>query len=421
MTEPAQRPAKRTQQLLHHREQYGPQSILYYTASGQKGLLNEIGMNFFKLFGGCATKYGDLCWQAGLEAARLTLGANKHNAPWDIKNADLIILWGKNPAETNIQQMQFINDALDRGGRLVVVDPRRTQSAERAECVFQIRPGTDGALALAIANQLIKTNRTDHAFIDQHIIGFEEFRSYVESFSLEKAASLCGVPAIEIQRLTDLISQAQAMTICCGFGMQRFTNSGQAFRAIIALSAITGNIGRPGAGWVYANLQSAIFSAVPSPQDAYPPADQNGAVRVGVSTARFGADILKADAPPIKMAWIARANPIAQNPDTKTNLKAFRSLNFRVTVEHFMTDTARESDLVLRERAPSVADLRAADLRSGEQEPQLPEHGARRPQHGWPALEDAGQLEWRRDLEDRHGHSDRGPRSSLDPECLRYE
>ena len=146
-------------------------------------------MNFFKLFGGCTTKYGDLCWQAGLEAARLTLGANKHNAPWDIKNADLIILWGKNPAETNIQQMQFINDALDRGGRLVVVDPRRTQSAERAECVLQIRPGMDGALALAIANQLIKTNRTDRAFIDQHIIGFEEFRSYVESFSLEKASS----------------------------------------------------------------------------------------------------------------------------------------------------------------------------------------------------------------------------------------
>lgn len=356
-----------TQQLLHHREQYGPQSILYYTASGQKGLLNEAGMNFFKLFGGCTTKYGDLCWQTGLEAARLTLGANKHNAPWDIKNADLIILWGKNPAETNIQQMQFINDALDRGGRLVVVDPRRTQSAERAETVLQIRPGTDGVLALAIANHLIKTNRTNHAFIDQHVIGFEEFRSYVKSFSLEKAASLCGVPAIEIQQLTDLISQARAMTICCGFGMQRFTNSGQAIRAIIALSAITGNIGRPGAGWVYANLQSAIFSAVPSPQDAYPPADQNGTVRFGVSTARFGADILKTDAPPIKMAWIARANPIAQNPDTRTNLKAFRSLNFRVTVEHFMTDTARESDLVL----PGASMFEQTDIATGYWHPYI--------------------------------------------------
>lgn len=335
------------EQLLLHREKYGPQSILYYTASGQKGLLNQVGMNFFKLFGGCTTQYGDLCWQAGLEATRLTLGANKHNAPWDIKNADLILLWGKNPAETNIHHMQFINEALDNQARLVMIDPRRTQSAERAERVLQIRPGTDGALALAIANQLIETRRIDQAFIDRYVLGFEEFKLYAKSFSLEKAASLTGVPANEIKRLSNMISQAKAMTICCGFGMQRFTNSGQTFRAIIALAAITGNLGRPGAGWVYANLQSAIFNDVPSPQDAYPPAVQHGPVRIGVSTARLGADILKADNPPIKMALIARANPVSQNPDTHTVLKAFRSLNFRVTVEHFMTDTAMESDLIL--------------------------------------------------------------------------
>jgi len=87
---------------------YGPKSILYYSASGTKGLLNAVGANFWEMTGGYTTTYGDLCWPAGLEATRLTLGENKHNAPWDIENARLIIMWGKNAAETNIHQMKFV-------------------------------------------------------------------------------------------------------------------------------------------------------------------------------------------------------------------------------------------------------------------------------------------------------------------------
>ncbi|TFG95196.1 MAG: hypothetical protein E4H13_13730, partial [Calditrichales bacterium] len=84
------------EKLTHFKSAYGPQSILYYTGSGTKGLLNEVGINFWRLFGGCTTTYGDLCWPAGLEATRLTLGENKTNVPWDIVRAKLIILWGKN-------------------------------------------------------------------------------------------------------------------------------------------------------------------------------------------------------------------------------------------------------------------------------------------------------------------------------------
>ena len=122
-----------TEKLAFFKDKYGAQSILYYTGSGTKGLLNEVGINFWRPFGGCTTTYGDLCWPAGLEATRLTLGENKHNTPWDISNSKLIILWGKNSAETNIHQMLYIEKALENGGKLVVIDPRRTQSSERAE------------------------------------------------------------------------------------------------------------------------------------------------------------------------------------------------------------------------------------------------------------------------------------------------
>ena len=129
--------------------------------------------------------------------------------------------------------------------------------------------------------------------------------------------------------------------------MQRFTNSGQTMRAMIALLAVTGNLGRPGAGWMYANLQTQVFSPVKDPVDFYPPERPDGVVRVSVSTARLGRDMLRQSGPPLTFAWVERGNPIPQNPETHRVVEAFRALEFRVVVEEFLTDTAAEADVVL--------------------------------------------------------------------------
>ena len=123
---------------------------------------------------------GHLCWSAGLEATRLALGENKHNVPWDIANAKLIILWGKNSAETNIHQIVYVEKAIENGAKLIVIDPRRTETSERANLFIQPRPGTDGALALAIAHLLIKNNAIDQDFIENHVLGFAEFKEMVK-------------------------------------------------------------------------------------------------------------------------------------------------------------------------------------------------------------------------------------------------
>ena len=333
--------------LLDLRERHGPQSILYCSGSGTKGLLNSAGMHFWRLFGGCTTTYGDLCWPAGLEATRLTLGENKHSAPWDIVNARLIILWGKNPAETNIHQMRFIDQALERGAKLVVVDPRRTESSERAELLVQPRPGSDGALALGIAHLLCRNDRFHHEFVERHCLGFPEFSELVREYDPDHASRLTDVPARTIERLSGLLADTRPATLCAGFGMQRYTNSGQTMRAMIALLAITGNIGQPGSGWQFANLQSAVFDAVKDPLAFYPPEESDGVVRVSISTARIGQDMLATRDPELKMAWVERGNPITQNPETPAVLQAFRALEFRVVVDQFLTDTAREADIVL--------------------------------------------------------------------------
>ncbi len=335
------------EKLNRFKEKYGPQSVLYYYGSGTKGLLNGAGLDFWRLFGGCTTTYGDLCWPAGLEAARLTLGDNKHNAPWDISNARLIVLWGKNAAETNIHQMVFIDRALEKGARLVVVDPRRTPSSDRAEMLIQPRPGTDAALALAVAHVLVKNGHVDCEFVDRHVLGFDEFERSIADFTPGRAAAITDVPELYIERFADLIGTIKPATINAGFGMQRYTNSGQTMRALIALLALTGNVGKPGAGWIYANLQSAVFDTVKEPLSFYPPRKTGGPVRVSVSAARLGEDILAAKDPPLKMIWVERGNPVSQNPDTSAVVKAFRSLDFRVVVEQFKTDTAREADILL--------------------------------------------------------------------------
>ncbi len=335
------------EKITSFKDTYGPQSILYYSGSGTKGLLNDVGLNFWKLFGGCTTTYGDLCWPAGLEATRLTLGENKHNAPWDIAKAKLIILWGKNSAETNIHQMLYIEKALESGGKLVVIDPRRTQSSERAELLLQPKPGTDGALALALAHLLIKNNQIDQTFIINQVRGFGTFKKLVSNMNPEKASKITELPLQSIYKLSDLIGTIKPCTINAGFGMQRYTNSGQTMRALIALLAITGNIGKPGAGWIYANLQTQIFDPVRDPLAFYPPEKPDGIVRVSISTSLLGKEILSSKDPPIKMIWVERGNPVTQNPDTNTVLKAFRSRDFRVVIDQFMTDTAREADLIL--------------------------------------------------------------------------
>lgn len=323
-----------------------PQGVLFYTGSGTKGLMNRVSTAFWRRFGGYTTTYGDLCWPAGLEATRLTLGENTHNAPWDLANTKLIVLWGKNAAETNIHQMVFVDRALDAGATLVVVDPRRTQSAERASLLIQPRPGTDGALALAVAHLLIYSGNIDTDFVARHVHGFEPFARSVALWTPERAAEVTDVAPEYIRRLAELFAIRPA-TICAGFGLQRFTNGGQTMRAMMALLAITGNIGRPGAGWIYANLQSHIFDEVHDPVASYPPAVPDGVARVSVSTAKLGPDMLAQQDPALRMAWVERGNPIPQNPQTALVTEAFRRLEFRVVVNQFLTDTAREADIVL--------------------------------------------------------------------------
>lgn len=310
------------------------------------GLLNGVSTNFWKMFGGATTTYGNLCWPAGLEGTRLTLGANKHNAPWDLENAKLIVVWGKNPVESNIQQMIPIEKAQQKGAKYIVIDPRRTPSAERANSLYQLKSGTDGALALGLAREIIKNDWIDRDFIEKNVVGFDQFKERVEAYTPEKVADICRISAQSVIELAKLIGTVKPMTLVPGYGMQRYENGGQTTRCLLALSVITGNIGKKGGCWHYANLQSYIFDNLNEPESYYPGCE-HPSFRRKISVAKLGEDMLKIADPLIKMIWVERGNPLTQNPNTNKVREAFRKAEFCVVVEQFMTDTAHEAHIIL--------------------------------------------------------------------------
>jgi anaerobic selenocysteine-containing dehydrogenase len=328
------------------KENYGSKSILWYKGSGMSGLTNEIGYSFWKAFGGTTITYGNLCWPAGLEAVRLTLGSIKHNVPWDLENAKTIIIWGKNPAETNVQEIAFIASARERGCKVIVIDPTRTPTADKADILFCPTPGTDAALALAIARILISDNLIDKEFIDKHVKGFEEFKQSL-CISPSDAELITGIPAGNIIELAHIIGIEGPVTFLPGYGLQRHINGGQTIRAILSLPVLTGDIGKQGSGFNYANLQSYIFDNQLEPLSYYPDTKSDLPFRRTISMAKLGIDMLKTKDPELKAAWIERGNPLLQSPDTNSVKEAFSRLDFKIVVEQFMTDTAEIADIIL--------------------------------------------------------------------------
>lgn len=239
-----------------------------------------------------------------------------------------------------------IEKAQQKGAKYIVIDPRRTPSAERANSLYQLKSGTDGALALGLAREIIKNDWIDRDFIEKNVVGFDQFKERVEAYTPEKVADICRISAQSVIELAKLIGTVKPMTLVPGYGMQRYENGGQTTRCLLALSVITGNIGKKGGCWHYANLQSYIFDNLKEPESYYPGCE-HPSFRRKISVAKLGEDMLKIADPLIKMIWVERGNPLTQNPNTNKVREAFRKAEFCVVVEQFMTDTAHEAHIIL--------------------------------------------------------------------------
>lgn len=334
------------QGLRRIREDQGPLSVLHYEGSGSHGALSEMARAFWNPFGGCTRAHGDLCWPAGLEATRLTYGDNRHNHPSLTRQSRFVLLWGHNPAETNVHQWRLILDAQEAGARIAVIDPRSTDTTDAADLHLQPRPGTDAALALGLAHLILEEGLHDQEFLDAHALGLEAFRERARSFPPERVASVTGVAPEEIRALARAYGGTHPALLMAGFGLQRHHHAGQTMRAVALLPALTGNVGVPGGGWQYANLASHCLR----PPRHLPPPPEGGKAGGGersFPTSRLGRSLQELSAPPLRAAWFEKADPVSQHPRTGSVRRGLEGLEMLVVVDQFLTDTARLAHYVL--------------------------------------------------------------------------
>lgn len=332
---------------------HGPLSLLHFNDGGYGGLLKNIESRFFSALGGCTTHKGSLCWGAGLAAQKYDFGSVIAHPFEDLVNSRLVIIWGRNPANTSVHILPFIRKARENEARVVLIDPLRTATAALADEYFRVRPGSDGALALGMARVIIKNGLVDRSFIENQSSGFDQFETMCADYTPARVEALTGLPAEVIEKLAVEYAGSKPAALLIGIGLQRHSNGCNTVRAIDALAALSGNIGIPGGGASYVNFRISRYidhaflkGKDLEPQRRYYPKPQLAAALAGLQD------------PPIEFLYISRANPLVQVGNSAALRRAVENVPFVVTTDHFMTDSAAASDLVL----PCTNFLEAEDL-----------------------------------------------------------
>lgn len=325
--------------LTDIRAAHGPSAVLYYEGSGSHGALGGLSQAFWHQFGGCTTTHGDLCWPAGLEATRLTYGDNRHSHPRLTTDSRFVLIWGHNPAETNVHFWRLLLDAQGRGAVLAVIDPRSTDTTDAADIHLQPKPGTDAALAMGLARVIVDAQRHDAAFLARHGHGVDAYLARLADYPLDRVATITGIDAGAIADLALAYAHTRPALLAAGFGLQRHHRAGQTMRAVALLPALTGNVGIPGGGFQYANLASHCLRELPLPPEP--------AGRRSIPVSQVARHLETLDAPPVRAAWVERGNPASQNPAAPRLRRALAGLDLVVVVDQFMTDTAALAHYVL--------------------------------------------------------------------------
>lgn len=327
--------------------EHGPESILPYSYSGTLGLVqcNVANARLWTRMGASGLDR-TICSVAGTEALRVTVGGSFGTDPESVVNSRLILLWGTNPASTHPHFIPWLDEARRRGARVVLIDPHRSLTAQRADLHLQPRPGSDGALALAMMNVLFADGLVNEAWAREHTIGLEALRDRVREWTPERAAEVTGLPAEQIRSLAREYGAARPAVIRCSMGLQRHSNGGSTIRALACLPALVGDYGVSGGGLLYSTGGYWTFPGeVVSPPELLRHSP-NPAPRV-INMNRLGAALAEAE-PAVRALYVFNSNPASVAPNTRRVLEGLaRPDLFTVVHDLFLTDTARWADIVL--------------------------------------------------------------------------
>lgn len=355
--------------LRETRTQYGNDAVGVY---GGGSLTNETAYllgKFARLALG--TRYidynGRFCMSAAASAGVKSFGLDRGLTfrLEDIAAAECIILAGTNVAECQPTLMPYFNRARDNGAKIIVIDPRVTQTAAAAALHIQNRPGTDAALAAAMLSVLVEEDLIDKAFIAARTNGFEEVAARVKGqASVSETALYCGVEESAIREAALLLGRAGTAMIMTARGVEQQTDGHLAVREFINLLLATGNIGREGCGYGAITGQGngqggrehgqkadqlPGYRLIENEADrAYIASvwevEEDRIPRAGVSAYEMMERVASGE---IRNLFIMGSNPVVSNPNAVLVEEGIAGLDHLIVADMFMSETARYADVVL--------------------------------------------------------------------------
>ena len=342
------------------------QAIQPYSYAGTMGLVQSesIAARFFNHLGASLLDR-TICASAGAEALTQTLGGKVGMKVQFFAESKLILIWGSNSIGSNLHFWRYAQVAKRNGAKLICIDPRRSETADKCHEHIALLPGTDGALALALMHELIIHDWLDHDYLDQHTLGWDLLRERALEWPPERAATVCGITPEQIRALAqDYGRSAQSgepAAIRMNYGLQRVHGGGNAVRLIASLPALIG-AWRHRAGGV---LLSSSGEFPVQKTVLQMPELLAGRTPRTINMSTIGDDLLRPAStefgPAIEALVVYNSNPVAIAPDSTKVVQGFaRDDLFTVVLEHFHTDTADYADYVL----PATTQLEHWDIHS---------------------------------------------------------
>ena len=320
----------------------GGEAILPYYYGGSNGPLtqNTNDAELWRRFG--TSRLATTVCAAPTGAANLALYGKMAGVVYqDYPHAKLIVLWGVNPSASGIHLVPYIKEAQAAGATLVVIDPRSTSLAKKADLHLAVKPGTDLPVALALHRVLFEEGHADVSFLQKHTHGADRLRAAAAPWTIERAAAEAQIDPAALRRLADLYAASSPALVRCGWGLERNRNGGNAAAAVLALPAVGGKFGVRGGGFSMSNslalgLKSAMWIDAPEPPTRL------------VNMNHLGRALTEYSDPPVDMLFVYNCNPLVTVPDQNRVLEGLqRNDLFTVVFEQVFTDTARYADVIL--------------------------------------------------------------------------
>ena len=323
----------------------GAEAILPFSYAGTMGQVQYFaGHPLFHALGASRLQR-TICVETAYAGWRATMGAVTGNDSNQMVGSELVVLWGINAAYSTINVMTLVKQARARGAHVVCIDPYRTPTAEQADEHLMVRPGTDGALALAVMHVLVAEGLVDRDYIARATLGFDALAAHVRAFTPAWAAEVTGLPADTIVAFARRYGATKRAFVRIGIGLSRHDNGGMTVRTLACLPALTGAYADPHGGALLSSSQAFTF-------------DMNVLERIDLLPSRaprfvnmiqLGQTLTDPTmAPPVRALYVYNSNPAAVCPNQSLVLRGLaREDLFTVVHEQVMTDTARYADIVL--------------------------------------------------------------------------